>query len=154
MKCMIDPADGKWKRAAAVRERDAQPGKPLEHASKNHGTDRERSFGRHGNQPRQPVFRHALAAQHIPRMNKDRGVEFFSGAPDRLKRSVIKVQSIYAPEMRVSINVRSDLHAAQPELPDAAFQFGRRKIRILHWNSSKTGKARRMIANHLRDVVV
>src|SRR5262249_24830946 len=33
-------------------------------------------------------------------------------------------------------------------------QFGRGEIRILHWNGSKTGEARRMIANHLRDVVV
>src|SRR4029077_17752387 len=62
--------------------------------------------------------------------------------------------SIYASELRISIHVRSDLRAAQPELPDAAFQFGGRELRILHWNSSKTGEASRMIANLLRDVVV
>ena len=87
----------------------------------------ERRFCRHGDQPRQPVFRHTLAAQHVPRMNKDRGIEFFSGAPDRLKRGVVEVQSIYASEMRIRINVRSDLRAPQPELPDAAFQFALRR---------------------------
>src|SRR6478736_459267 len=148
MKCVVDASDGKWKRAAAVRERDAQFRKPLEHASKNHGTNRERRFCRHGDKPRQPVFWHALAAQHVPRMNKNRGIELLSSAPDRLKRCVIEVQSIYAPEMQIRIHVRSDLRAAQPELPDAAFQVGRREIRILHWNSSKTGETRRMIANH------
>src|SRR5258708_6926349 len=153
-KCVINATDGKWKRASAVRKRDAQCRKPLEDASKNHGTDRERRFCRHCDQPRQPVFRHALAAQHVPRMNKDRGIEFYSGAPDRLKRCVIEVQSIYSSEIRIRINVRPDLRAAQPELPDTAFQFGRREIRILHWNSSKTGETRRMIANHFGYMVV
>src|SRR4029077_15458836 len=154
MKCVIDAADGKWKRATAVRKCDAQRRKPLEHASKNHRTNRERRFCWHGDQPRQPVFRHALATQHVPGMNKDRGIEFFSGAPDRLKRCVIEVQSIYASEMRIRINVRSDLRATQPELPDAAFQFACGEVGILHWNGSKTGEARRMVANHLRNVVV
>jgi hypothetical protein len=87
-------------------------------------------------------------------MNKNCGIEFFSGAPDRLKRCVIEVQSIYSSEIRIRIHVRSDLRAAQPEFPHAAFQFDRREIRILHWDSSKPGEARWMIANHLRDVVV
>ena len=87
-------------------------------------------------------------------MNKDRGIEFFSGAPDRLKRCVIEVQSIYSSEIRIRINVRSDLRATQPELPDAAFQFACREVGVLHWNSSETGEARWMIANHFGDVVV
>src|SRR5258705_961556 len=43
MKCVIDAADGKWKRAAAVRKRDPQRGKPLEHASKNHRSEEHTS---------------------------------------------------------------------------------------------------------------
>src|SRR4030095_3253446 len=154
MKCVIDATDGKWKRAAAVRKRDAQCRKPLEDASKNHRTDRERRFCRHGDQPWQPVFRHTLAAQHVPRMDKDRGIEFFSCAPDRLKRCVIEVQSIYASEIRIRVNVRSDLRAAKPELPDAAFQFACGEIWVLHRNSSKTGETRRVIANHFGYVVI
>src|ERR1044071_9627085 len=114
-KCVINATDGKWKRAAAVRKCDAHSRKPLEHPSKNHGTDRQRRFCRHGDQPWQPVLRHTLAAQHIPWMNKDRGIEFFSGAPDRLKRCVIEVQSIYASEIRIRINVSSNFRAAQPK---------------------------------------
>src|SRR6478736_881436 len=154
MKCVIDASDGKWKRAAAVCKRDAQFRKSLEHASKNHGTNRERRFCRHANQPRQPVFRHALAAQHVPWMNKERGIEFFGGAPDRLKRCVIEVQSIYASEVRISIHVRSNLCAAQPEFPDATFQFARRDVGILYGNGSKTGETRRMITNYFGDVIV
>jgi hypothetical protein len=56
--------------------------------------------------------------------------------------------------MRIGIHVRSDLRTAQPELPDAAFEFRSRKIRILHRNSSKAAEARRMIANHFCYVVV
>ena len=51
-------------------------------------------------------------------MNKDGGIKFFCGAPDRLKRCVIEVQSIYASEMRICINVRSNLRAAQPEFAE------------------------------------
>ena len=87
-------------------------------------------------------------------MNENGGIEFFSGAPDRLKRCVIEVQSIYASEMRVCIHVRSDLRATQPEFPDTTFQLACSEIRVLHWNSSKTGEARRMIANDFGDVVV
>src|SRR5215472_11335844 len=108
-KCVINATDGKWKRAAAVRKRDAQLRKPLEHAPKNHRTNRERCFCRHGDKPRQPVFRHTLAAEHVPRMNKDCGLEFFGEAPDRLKRRVIEVQSIYSSKVRIRINVCSDL---------------------------------------------
>ena len=48
-------------------------------------------------------------------MNKDRGIEFLSGAPDRLKRCVIEVQRIYASEIRIGVHMRSDLRTAQPE---------------------------------------
>src|SRR5262245_24651541 len=118
MKCVIDAANGKWKRAAAMGKCDTQCRKSLEHAAKNHRTDPETRFRRHRNQPWQPVFRHTLAAQHVPRVNKDRGIEFFSSAPDRLKRRIIEVQSIYASEIRIRINVRSDLSAAKPKFPD------------------------------------
>src|SRR6476469_10471617 len=154
MKCVIDASDSKWKGAAAVRKRDAQFRKPFEYASKNHGTNRERCFCRHSDQPRQPVLRHALAAQHVPRMNKDPRVELFGGAPDRLKRCVIEVQRIYAPKMRICVHVRSHLRAAQPEFADAPLQFACREVGILNWDSSETGEARRMIANDFGDVVI
>src|SRR5258708_8085272 len=115
MKCVIDASDGKWKRAAAVRERDAQFRKPLEHTSKNHGTNRERRFCRHGDKPRQPVFSHTSAAQHVPRMNKDRGIELLSSAPDRLKHCVIEVQSIYPSAMLIRVHIPSYLRSPQPE---------------------------------------
>src|SRR5215471_5367111 len=153
-KCVINATDGKWEGATAMRKRDAKFRKPLEHASENHRTDRERCFCRHGDQPRQPIFRHALAAQHVPWMNKDSSIEFFGSAPDRLKRGVIEVQSIYPSEIWIRINVRSDLSATQAKFADAALQFRCGEVGILHWNSSKTGEARWMIATHFGDVVV
>src|SRR5438034_521705 len=114
----------------------------------------ERCLCRHTNQPRQPIFRHTITTQHIPRMNKNCGIDFFSSAPNWLERCVVEVQRIYASELRICIHVRPNLCAAQPELPDAAFEFGRRKIGILHWNSSEAGETLRMIANDFGNVIV
>ena len=73
-------------------------------------------------------------------MNKDRGIEFFSGAPDRLKPCVIEVQSIYASELRIRINMRSDLRAAQPKFPDAAFQFSCGEVGSLFFDPASRWK--------------
>ena len=56
--------------------------------------------------------------------------------------------------MRVCVHVRADLRAAQPEFPDAAFEFACRKIGILHWNRSQAAEMFRMIANDSGDVIV
>src|SRR5947199_4333882 len=88
---VIDATDEKWKGAAAMRERDTQAVEALEHASKNHRTDCERGLCWHPNQPRQPVFRHSIPAQHVPGMHENRGIDFFGGAPNRLKRCVVQV---------------------------------------------------------------
>src|SRR4029077_17387130 len=147
MKRVIDPADSKWKRAAAVGERDTQSWEAFEDAAKNHRTDRERRLCRHGNQPGQPVFRHTIAAEHVPGMNKNRGLQFFGGVPNRLKRCIIEVQSIHASEIRIRVHVRPNLRTAKAEFADAAFQFACCQIGILHWNSSEASETRRMIAH-------
>src|SRR5947209_8754856 len=112
MKRALDTADGEGKCAAAMSKPDTEFWEPLEDAAENHGTNRKRRFSWHTNQPRQPIFRHALLADHVPGMNKDRCVQFLRGAPDRLKRRVIEIQWVYATEMRVWIHVRADLRAA------------------------------------------
>src|SRR5690348_4133360 len=96
MKRALDAADGEWECAAAVSERDTEFWEPLEDAAENQGTNRKRRFSRHTNQPRQPIFRHALLAEHVPRVNKDRRVQFFRGAPNRLKRGIIEIQRVDA----------------------------------------------------------
>src|SRR6266481_3650600 len=83
-KCVIDATDGKWKRATAMRKSNTKARESFEHAAKNHRTNRERRLCRHTNQPRQPVFRHTITTQHIPRMNKNCGIDFFSSAPNWL----------------------------------------------------------------------
>ena len=123
---MLDAADGEWKRAAAVREGDAQLRKALEDAAENHRANRERSFGRHADEPRQPVFRHALLAKHVPWMNEDRSVELLGRAPDRLQRCVIEIQRIDAAEMLVRVDVGADLRAAQAEVAHATLQLAAR----------------------------
>src|SRR4029077_2800092 len=115
MKRVIDPADSKWKRAAAVGERDTQSWEAFEDAAKNHRTNRQRRLCRHGDQPGQPVFRHTIAAEHVPGMNKDRSVKLLGGVPNRLKRCVIEVQRIYASELRICVHVRAYLSATQAE---------------------------------------
>src|SRR5436853_6281316 len=99
-----------------MRESDPEFWKTLEDAAENHRTDRQRGLGRHADEPWQPVFRHALFAEHIPWMNEDRGAELFRRAPNRLKGSVVQVESVDAAEVRVRVHMRADLRAAQPQL--------------------------------------
>src|SRR3954454_15814082 len=40
------------------------------------------------------------------------------------ERCIIEIQSIYAAEIRIRVNVRSDLRTAQPKFSDTAFQLG------------------------------
>ena len=87
-------------------------------------------------------------------MNKDGGIHVFSGAPDRLKRCIIEVQSIDASEVRICIHVRADLCPAQAEFADAALQFACREIGILHWNSPQACETRWVIANDFGNVIV
>src|SRR5215472_3490811 len=91
VKRALDAADGARECAAAMSERDTEFWESLEDAAENQGTNRKRRFGRHADQPRQPIFRHPLLADHVPGMNKDRRVQFFRGAPDRLKRRIIEI---------------------------------------------------------------
>src|SRR5438045_3634675 len=94
MKRALDAANSERECAAAVSKRNTEFWKSLEDAAENQGTNRKRRFSRHTHQPWQPIFRHALLAEHVPGMNKDRGVQFFRGAPDRLKRRIIEIQSV------------------------------------------------------------
>src|SRR6516165_9410916 len=121
MKPALDAADGERECATAMSERDTEFWKSFKDASENQGTNRKRRFSRHTDQPRQPIFRHALLADHVPGMNKDRRIQFFRGAPDRLERRIIEIQSVDAAGMRIRIDVRADLRAAQAQFADASF---------------------------------
>ena len=85
MKRVFDATDCEGECAAAMRKSNAQLWEPFEYAPKDHRANCERRFGRHANEPRQPVFRHTLSAEHVPGMNEDRCVELFSCAPHGLK---------------------------------------------------------------------
>src|SRR5205823_15002997 len=138
MKRALDAANGEWECTAAMSKSHAEFWESLEDAAENQGTNRKRSFSRHTDQPRQPIFRHALLAEHVPGMNKDRGVQIFRGAPDRLKRCIIEIQRVDAAGMRICIHVRADLRTAQAQFSDASFQFASREIRVLHWNGRQS----------------
>ena len=71
-------------------------------------------------------------------MNKDGGVKFLCGAPDRLKCCVIQVQKY----LRVR---NADLHQRAFQSPrratrvrERSVQFACGEVGVLHWNSSKT----------------
>ncbi len=142
------------KRAAAVGESDAQFRETLEDAAENHRANRERSFSRHPDEPRQPVFRHAFLADHVPGMNEDGSVELFRRAPDGLKRSIIEIQGVDPAGVRICVHVRADLRAAQSQFADATFQFLRRQIRILQRDRRQAGESLRMVAHDFGDVIV
>src|SRR3546814_9355485 len=70
-----------------------------------------RLFGRHADQPRQPVLGHRLGAHHVPGMHQDRRAQVSGGLEER--------EQLRCVEVPVA-DVRADLHALQPELVDAA----------------------------------
>src|ERR1700758_3277733 len=72
MKRTLDAPDGERECAAAMSKRNAEFWKSLEDAAENQRTNCQRGFSRHTHQPRQPIFRHSLLADHVPGMNKDR----------------------------------------------------------------------------------
>src|SRR6266568_1125881 len=154
MKRALDATDCSRKRSAAMSKADAEFWEPLKDAAENQGTNRKRSFGRHTDQPRQPIFWHALLAEHVPGMNKDRCVQFFSGAPHRLKRRIIEIQSVDATGMRVRIDMRSDLRTAHSQLTNASFQLACGEVGILHWNGRKARESLWMITDDPGHVVV
>src|SRR5205809_7043585 len=78
MKRALDAANGERKCTAAMSESNTEFRESLKDTAENHGTDRKRCFSRHTDQPGQPIFPHALRAQHLPGMNKDRRVQFLS----------------------------------------------------------------------------
>ena len=51
-----------------------------EHAAKNHRTNRQSRFGRHADQPRQPVEPHSFLAEHLPGVHEYRRAELGSGS--------------------------------------------------------------------------
>src|SRR5205809_4051971 len=120
MKTVLDAADRSGKRTAAVREGHAQFWKTLEHATKNHRTNRERTFRRHADEPGQPIFLHTLLAHHVPGVNEDCGVRILRDFPDDIERGVIEIPAIRSVTMFVRIDMCPDLDAAQSELAHAA----------------------------------
>ncbi len=63
---VLDAADRVRKRAAAVGEADAQRRQALEHAAEDQAAGGARLFGRHADQPRQPVLGHAVRGPSCP----------------------------------------------------------------------------------------
>ena len=112
MKRVFNSANRKRERAAAVSESHAHRWETVEHAAEHHRTDRQRCLGRHANQPRQPIVRHALLTEHIPWMNKNRRVKLFCRTPDRLKGRIVQIYSIDSAGKRACINMGADLRAA------------------------------------------
>ena len=82
---MFDAADCEWECAAAVCKSDTELREPFENAAKDHRADSQRRLSRHADEPWQPIFWHALLAEHVPRMNEDRRAELLRCIPDGLE---------------------------------------------------------------------
>src|SRR5207244_9049787 len=105
MERALDAADGEWEGAPAVCECDAELREPIEHAAEDHRTDRQRCLGRHTDEPRQPIIRHPLLAEHVPRMYEDRRAELLRRAPKWLKCRIVHIYVVTATRVRVGIDM-------------------------------------------------
>src|SRR5438046_10544783 len=128
--------------------------KTLEDATEYHGANRERSFGRHPDEPRQPIFRHPIRAHHVPGMHKDRGVELFGRFPNNVERWMVEVAALGAVTMVIRIDVRADLDTAQAKLAHATLQFAHRKIDLLQGNCPEPCEVFWMRGHNLREVII
>ena len=108
VEAVLDPADGAGERAAAVGKADPEPRQPLQHSAEDHRADRQRGFRRHADQPGQPVPRHPLGSQHVPRVHEHRGPQLLGGLEHRKQRRVIEVPVA---------DVGADLDAGKAQLP-------------------------------------
>ncbi len=131
--------------AAAVGQHHAQFRQAFQHAAEGQAAGGARLLGRHADQPRHPVFRHAGHAHHVPRVHQHRGAEIGGGLEEReqFRRVEIPVAA-----------VRADLHALQAQFVDAAFQFAHRQRRRLQRHRADAGVVARIVAAHAGHVVV
>ncbi len=53
-----------------------------------------------------------------------------------------------------SVDMRADLHAGQPQFPDAALQLPDGQLRVLHRQRTEADEALRMLRDQSRNVVV
>ena len=151
---MLDSSDGKWECATAVRKRNTQLWKPFEDSAEDHRTNRKGSLSRHPDKPGQPIFRHPLLADHVPGMDKDGGVELLRCAPDRLKRGVVEIQVSMRPKCRFASTWVPICAPRRAEVTNRTLQFLRRQIGVLQRDGRQTGKAFRMIANDIGNVII
>src|SRR4029077_18946891 len=105
-------------------------------------------------EPRQPIFRHPIRADHVPGMHKDRSVELFCRFPNNVERWMVEVATLGTVTMVIRIDVRADLDTAQAKLAHATLQFARGKIDILQRDGAEANKSRRVLPNNFRNVVV
>src|SRR5205823_8782163 len=104
VKSMLDSADRSGKGAATMRKRNAKFWEALKDPAEHHRTNRERTFGRHANEPWQPIFRHSLLAHHVPGMNKNWSVQALGRFPEYVERRMIQISAIGAMTMIVWID--------------------------------------------------
>ncbi len=94
LEAVRDPADGAGERPAAVRERDAQPRQLFQDAAEDEPADRQRRLRRHPHQPGQPVFAHALTAQHVPGVDEHRGAQRLRRFQNGIQGRVVEVPCV------------------------------------------------------------
>src|SRR4029079_13075273 len=91
---VLDPSKGSGKGSASVSEHDAQIRQPLQNAAKDERADRTGHFGRHPNEPREPVLLHVLLAHHVPRMNEDGHAQSFARFEKIEESRLVKIELV------------------------------------------------------------
>ena len=136
VEALDDSPDRRRKRAAAVREGDPQVRQPLEHSAEDERADRERGFRRHPDEPGEPVARHPIPADHLPRVDEDGGVRA-SPPPRRSER---------APGCRGSqpLTFEPICDPGEPEVPHATLELADREVGALHRDRAEADEARRV----------
>ena len=144
VKAVLDAAEGGGKRPSAVGDGYAKRRKPLKHPTKNERTQCAAGLGGHSDEPRKPVALHVVAAHHVPGVHKKGEAAASHFFKNGKKRGVVEV---------ALVDVRTDLHSAQPEALKAV-EFAQGEVGVLHGQGSEALKTSWVAGHDFGEVIV
>ena len=96
---------------------------PFHDTAENERGGRERGFQRVADQVCQIIRFHAFARGDLVRVHEDEGSELAGHLPNRLQRRIVEI---------AAFNIRSDVHADEPQFAYRPTKLPNRKLRRLH----------------------
>ena len=142
---MRQPADLEGNIATAMREHDFQRFQFIERATEHQVRNHQRGIEREAEQIIKIIVVHAAVGAALIGMRKHEAAELLDGAQHRTE--------LFLGELR-AVDAGGEFDRFETIFTHDAFEFGDRRVRVLHWQKSHAAQTRRMFINDLCDAVV